>query len=82
MIPCNKIENKAMLAKEIRGKLEDVVKTGSVVIHLENCTGEELLFEHNKIDTGIYRISLLNRDEVINNPLKLEKLKLNLSIRV
>jgi hypothetical protein len=85
MIQSNSLENKASLTKEIRGKLEDVVKTGNVIFHIENLTGEKLLLEHLKIETGIYKITLLDEDDyidILDRPLQLEKLKLSISVRV
>jgi len=88
---CDNPVNKGMIATDIRALLEDMVKTGKLILHVENLTGEEILFTHGKFITGHYLLdfytpevieAMSEEDKVGVYPLKLKKVKLDIAVKV
>jgi hypothetical protein len=84
------IENKSSIASEIRGALEQVVKTGSLTINIHNKSGVDLLFSNEKVSTGNYALKLytqeiIDRDSVPHPEhtkfAKLKNLKWDISVK-
>jgi hypothetical protein len=79
------VDNKARIARDIRGVLEDIIRVGDIVINFSNFSREKIVFTLNKVDVGHYRIvfstsEIVMRDKLVGDFKELKKLKTVVSI--
>ena len=86
----NTIENKSSVASEIRGELEKVIKTGSLILNISNKSGIDLLFSNEKVSPGNYALKLYTQKIIDENNIqppehtkfsKLKNLKWDISVK-
>lgn len=82
----NNLDCKSSISTEIRGLLEQIVKTGSLSVELTNKKKGELLWNLVKHDTGYYELIITDKviepDVCYYRLLKDKPVKIDLSVKV